>query len=146
MNQSQRDQAETERRVKKCGPLFPVMEERLRAFPKETLLVAATSLCHDRGIAKPDRICARGRASLVCFFCEHFADFPAGFPVLSTAQPAPVPVQKHTHPALSKTSPHTGSTDPDLVGALQPKEGETMALGIFWDGNGDVAHFFRDYE
>jgi hypothetical protein len=146
MNQSQRDQAETERRMHKCGPLFAVMDDRLRPFPKETLMDAALALCQARGIRKPDRICGRGRVCLICFFCDHFPDFPAGFPALSPIKPDPVPIQKKVLPPIPKRQTDPGTPDPDLVGALGPKAGDGLATDICWDGHGDFPNFFRDVE
>jgi hypothetical protein len=106
--QTQRDQAETQKRVDLCGPLFQVMAERLRPFPKDSLIQAANVVSKARGLKKPDRLCARGRVALIAFFCSTFPDFPDGFPALSNYREGhhlAVPRRQRPPPPVSDSVP-----------------------------------------
>jgi hypothetical protein len=56
------------------------MQNRLRAYSKETLLGPLKVMCESNGITLPGRLCHRNKKALVCFVCEYFPDFPKGFP------------------------------------------------------------------
>jgi hypothetical protein len=143
LTQSQRDRAEAGRRVQDCGPFFALMEERLRPFPKGILLSAARSMCQARGIAKPDRICVRGRTCLICFFCTHFPDFPAGFPVMRHAHSLAVQARCQPPPAPAPKVGQTAATPHDLLGALTPESDEAITAESFWDPNAGFTNFFQ---
>jgi hypothetical protein len=106
LTQWQRDQAETERRMQ--GPLFTIMADRLKPFPKGALIWVVRSVCEARGIAKPDRMCVRGRICLICFFCTHFPDFPAGFPVIPHMNSAIPQPQRQARPIQHQGFPQIG--------------------------------------
>jgi hypothetical protein len=91
------------------------MEQRLRPFSKDSLIQAANVVCKTRGIKKPDRLCARGRASLISFFCMAFPDFPAGFPALSNSK------RRHHREAFSQHRPFQPPSD-GFVGSSSPSD------------------------
>jgi hypothetical protein len=119
------------------------MEDRLRQFTKETLMEAAKSVCKQRGIIKPDRLCVRGRVSLICFFCEHFPDFPAGFPMLPTA--AGAALQHHTPaaPALPPPTPDPTSEHPLRFSELRTEQDDALPRESLWERDFDFTNFFH---
>jgi hypothetical protein len=71
--------------VENC-PNFHDMTSRLLVHAKKDLLELAESECAARGMGRPNRCCRRFRDCLICFFADHFPDFPAGFRKIAFAQ------------------------------------------------------------
>jgi hypothetical protein len=145
MTQSQRDQVETEMRLRFSGPLFPIMEERLRPFPKDILRDAAKSVCQSRGMIKPDRLCVRARVALICYFCKWFPDFPAGFPMFSlpTGPILPIQDQSQATPAVSRPAPEPADNLLFLVDQLFPEDDGAMTRESLWQRDVDFTNFFH---
>jgi hypothetical protein len=72
-------------RKKGCELSFLDMVIRIQPYPKKFLCDGANILCRTTRCAKPDRLCHRNREALACYFCEHVANFPAGFPFSEVA-------------------------------------------------------------
>jgi hypothetical protein len=117
--QTERDHAKLMQRKTLCAGMFDDMEQRLKAYTKREICQAAKKFARETGAASPDRICARHREALICFFCGNFPHFPEGFPPI-TRLPQPGRASVDSADDADRTGPDwyestdLGPADPDF--------------------------------
>jgi hypothetical protein len=86
--------------------------------------------------------------ALVCFFCECFPDFPAGFPVVDTANTMLAPIQIHfqQQPLIVTGLPPPVSRSAEPGDQLPPNGADTIVPESWWKIDEPFADFFRGFE
>jgi hypothetical protein len=130
-DQTLRDRVEADKRFNHCVERYASMDARLKPYPKGSLISAAAVMCEQRQIPLPDRICSRGRKPLICFYCEHFPDFPRGFPFLANAVPIQARSQDQGIPGKIARREGFAEEGVDLVGVLHPRPDDPLDGDIF---------------
>jgi hypothetical protein len=135
--QTRRDLIEGDKRMNNCGDRYAEMEMLLAPYSKPSLLSAAESRCEEMGIKAPDRICFRGRKPLICFFCQHFPDFPRGFNLPPDAAMIRGTTRDVGIPGTIKKRNRTGSRTLTFVGLLQARPDDFLKLNFVLDEEDD---------
>jgi hypothetical protein len=118
--QTQRDHIELLNRKKGCELSLLDMIIKIQPYPKKFLCDGANILCRTTRCAKPDRLCHRNREALACYFCEHVANFPEGFPFSEVA--GDEAGSEVTTDAETGTLIATTTAAPDVSGVPEPDD------------------------
>jgi hypothetical protein len=129
--QTLRDRVEADKRLDHCADRYAGMAARLKPYPKASLISAAAVMCEQRQIPLPDRICSRCRKPLICFYCEHFPDFPRGFLFLANAPPIQARLQDQVISGKIARREGFAQEGVDLVGVLRPRPDDPLDGDIF---------------
>jgi hypothetical protein len=113
------------------------MAQRLKLYPKESLLDAARVMCGIMNISVPDRICLRGRQPLICFYCEHFPEFPLGFAFLNPTANNAQGRQDHGVSGRIREADEARELPSDFVGLLAPWPEDAQRPEILTSKDGD---------